>query len=168
MRWTVGLGVGMLLGSPAAAADAAGGEPGPGTTGDAPLQIAQPLSRPDCDGDADDEELIVVCGRKNNRYRIDPTVLAATRAREARNAPRPDERTRLFKEKCSPVGGASCGENVLPVSAIAITAVAAVVKAIKGEDLRPMLRGGPSEYETYQAARAAEQAKAGTAAPAPK
>lgn len=128
-----------------------------------PLRIVLPVTAPGCEARPDDDE-IIVCGRKGSPYRIDPAVLAGTRAREARDDRRPEQRTTVSTEKCSPVGGMSCGENVLPVSAIALTVVTAAVKAAKGEDLRPMLRTRPSEYEAYQHAKS-QTAAEGTPAP---
>ena len=64
----------------------------------------------------------------------------------------------VFQESCSPVGPEGCrGRNEIPVSNIALTLAMALIKLAKGEDLRPMLRQGPSEYELYQRERAAAE-----------
>lgn len=148
----------LALGSPAPASaqPTAPAEPAlPAAQGQPPERIALPLQNPSC---TSNEGEIVVCGRKEDRYRIDPTVLAGLRARQARNAPsRPDRRI-VTAEKCSPVGPNGCAfRDVLPVSAVALTLVTAAVKAIKGEDLRPMLRAEPTDYELYEQAKADEE-----------
>lgn len=152
-NWSVLMVFAMAV--PAAGGAEPGADPLGAAQGQAPERIAIPLQNPNC---ASGEGEIVVCGRKEDRYRIDPTVLAGLRAREAREVPsRPDRRI-VTAEKCSPVGPNGCAfQNVLPVSAIALTLITAAVKAIKGEDLRPMLRAEPTDYELYEQAKADEE-----------
>lgn len=135
-----------------------------------PLRIVLPVIEHGCPSLKPTDDTIVVCGREDRRYRIDPVVLAVNRARDAKGgAPRPDGRTSLFQERCSPVGGAVCpGQGTLPISSIAITVATALIKVAKGEDLRPMLRPTPSEYEMYKQAKAAADAKKLQEAPASK
>ena len=149
----------LLLSGAASAA-----QEGPSPRVAAPLRIVIPIVEPRCETPPADG-VIVVCGRKDDRYRIDPTVLAAIRSRDSRGGPRPDAHTTMFSERCSPVGLSSCsGQNVVPVSSILIVVATAVAKAVRGEDLRPMLHTVPDEYELYTQAKATEEAR-GSAAP---
>ena len=125
-----------------------------------PLRIVIPIVAPDCDAPPPSEGVIVVCGRKEDRYRIDPTVLAAIRRRDSHGGPRPDAHTTLFADGCSGIGLSRCaGQNVVPVSSILFVAVTALIKVVKGEDLRPMLHTVPDEYALYKDAKAIAQAK---------
>jgi len=160
MRVLLPLMVVMLLPGTAAAA-----QKGPSPPVGAPLRIVIPIVEPRCEKPPPADGVIVVCGRKDDRYRIDPTVLAAIRSRDPRGGPRPDAHTTMFSERCSPVGLSSCsGQNVVPVSSILMVVARAVAKAVRGEDLRPMLRPVPDEYELYTQAKATEEAR-GSAAP---
>ena len=125
------------------------------------LRIVLPVVDPGCSKPGPGDDVILVCGRTDGLYRIDPTVLATVRARGALdNPPRPDGKGRLFREACSPVGGRPCpGQGTLPVSSIALVVATALIKVAKGEDVRPMLRPGPSEYELYMQETAADDAK---------
>ena len=60
---------------------------------------------------------------------------------------------------------ACAGQNVVPVSSILFVAVTALVKAAKGEDLRPMLHTVPDEYALYKQAKETAE---GQGAPGPK
>lgn len=139
---------------------AAGAQDAPQPAHAEPLRIVIPVVEPGCDGPKPDDDAILVCGSEDRRYRLDPAVLAVSRTRDARGTP-PEAHERLFQEKCSPVGGHVCpGQDVVPISNIALVAASAAVKAAKGEDLRPMLRTGPDEYEVYKRAKAAAEAEA--------
>ena len=135
-----------------------------------PLRIVIPVIETGCPGPKSGDDVIVVCGRDDRRYRIDPAVLAVTRARNAKGSrPRPDRRTTLFQETCGPIGSAHYpGQGTLPVSSIALTVATALIKVAKGEDLRPMLLTTPSEYGMYQQAKAAEDANKPQMSPAPE
>ncbi|MDQ3078191.1 MAG: hypothetical protein M3Q83_05035 [Pseudomonadota bacterium] len=142
----------VLLPGAAAAAQA-----GPNATTAAPPRIVIPIVAPGCDTPTDGA--IVVCGRKNDRYRIDPKVLAALRSRDAQRGLRPEARTMIFNERCSAVGGTACpGQNVVPISSMLIVAVTALVKIARGEDLLPMLKTIPDDYELFKQAKAREEA----------
>ena len=144
---------------------AAAAQEGPVPPDAAPLRIVIPIVAPRCDTPPPADGVIIVCGRKDDRYRIDPTVLAAIRSRDSRGGPRPDAHTTMFSERCSPVGLSSCsGQNVVPVTSILMVVATAVSKVVRGEDLRPMLHTVPDEYELYKQARATEEAR-GAAAP---
>ena len=126
----------------------------------APLRIVIPIVAPDCDAPPPSEGVIVVCGRKEDRYRIDPTVLAAIRSRDSRGGRRPDAHTNMFADGCSGIGLSRCaGQNVVPVSSILFVAVTALIKVVKGEDLRPMLHTVPDEYALYKDAKETAEAK---------
>ena len=150
MRSRLSFAILVVTGSAAVAQD------GPGATSTAPLRFELPIIGPGCDRAPSDDGEIVVCGRRDRRYRIDPAVLAVSRRLEARGGPRPEGRTALFNDGCSPVGLASCGQDVLPVGKVAITPTTALIKIIKGEDLKPMLRTVPSEYGLYRQSKADE------------
>ena len=117
-----------------------------------------PVIKPDCDR-SDDAEAVVVCGRSDRRFRIDASTLATLRAIEARNDNANRPRPRAITEGCSGLGPMdACGGDI-PISAIAFRAIALAVKAIRGEDLRPALQQGPTDYDLYKEARAEAEAK---------
>lgn len=122
-----------------------------------PERIVLPVIQPGCDRTGDEE--IVVCGRTDRRFRIDRGTLQTLRAIEARdnNANRP--RPRAVTEGCSGIGPMdACGGNI-PISSMALKAVGLIVKAVRGEDLRPALRQGPTDYDIYQQAQAEAKGK---------
>ncbi len=125
------------------------------------LRIILPVIDPGCSKPDSGDDVIVVCGKEDRRYRIDPTVLATGRARAALDRPpRPEGQKALFAETCSPIGGRPCaGQGTIPVSNIALVLATALIKVAKGEDVRPMLRPGPSDYDLYKEEKAAEDAK---------
>ena len=145
---------------------AAGAKVAPVAPPAVPLRIVIPIVEPKCETPPSTDGTIVVCGRKDERYRIDPTVLAAIRTRDSRGGPRPDAHAAMFHEGCSGIGLSPCaGQNVVPVSSILFVAVTALVKAAKGEDLRPMLHTVPDEYALYKQAKGTTE---GQGAPGPK
>lgn len=128
-------------------------EPTPGP----PERIVLPVIQPDCDRTGKEE--VVVCGRSDRRYRIDTGTLQTLRVIEQRddlaNRPRP----RAITEGCSGIGPMdACGGNI-PISNMALNAIGLIVKAVRGEDLRPSLRQGPTDYEIYQRTKAEALAK---------
>lgn len=141
-------------------ATAAAAQEGPTPPGAAPLRIVIPIVEPRCETSPPTDGVIVVCGLRDERYRIDPIVLATIRARDSRGGPRPDAHTNMFDDRCNSVGLSRCaGQNVVPVSSILLVAATALVKAVRGEDLRPMLHTVPSEYDLFKQAKAIEEAK---------
>ena len=155
MRVRFGLTTLLLVSASAASAQA---RPAPPTA--APVRIVIPIVEPKCETPPAIDGVIVVCGRKDERYRIDPTVLSAIRSRDSRGGPRPDAHTAMFSEGCSPVGISRCaGQNVIPISSIVMVLATAVSKIARGEDLRPMLHTVPDDYALYQDAKATADAK---------
>jgi len=103
---------------------------------------------------ADGDE-VVVCGAKQKPYGPDPAVMKA--------APRPlahrrDPRSTVNKQACG-VGHDICGVGVIPVTAIALKAGEALVKAIKGDDWKSVFKNGPDEYERYLAEKELQEAR---------
>ncbi|NJC04980.1 hypothetical protein GGQ97_000773 [Sphingomonas kaistensis] len=114
-----------------------------------PERIVLPVIHRDCDRTGDAEE-VTVCGRSDRRFRIDSSTLATLRAIEQRNDPANRPRPRAITEGCSGIGPMdACGGN-LPLSDMAIRAAVLAVKAIRGEELGPLLRKGPSDYDIHK------------------
>lgn len=93
---------------------------------------------------------ILICGRRGERYRIDPSVLEASRAHDSAPAkPRvpPDA-----SPDNSCVGPQHCGDAVIPLVAVALTAIRAAELAANGEDWRDSLRTHEDEYRLYKQA----------------
>lgn len=105
---------------------------------------------------SDDPAKIVVCGRSQQRYRIDPDVLAATRAAEA-----PPPKPALDATADSACTGPNCGGGTIPLVGMALTALKAVELAAEGDDWREAFRTRPDQYRAYEDAKAKEKAKKG-------
>ena len=101
-----------------------------------------------------DPNAVVVCGRSQNRYRIDPDVLAATRAAEALPPKPPLDGT--VDNSCT---GANCGGGTIPLVGMALTALKAAELAIEGDDWREAFRTRPDQYKVYEQSRAAENGR---------
>lgn len=102
----------------------------------------------------DDPNAVVVCGRSQKLYRIDPLVLATTRAAEAPPPKPPIDATTA--EQCT---GPDCGGgSYVPLVAVALTAVKAAELAAQGDDWRDAFRTRPDQYRVYQQEQA-KQAK---------
>jgi len=105
-----------------------------------------------CKGSTADD--VVVCGTKNDRYRIDPAVLQTIRARDALPAKPP------LKADAAPTGGCvgheECKGGTVPLVGVALAAVKAVVLAAEGDDWRKVLRTHEDEYALYKEAQARE------------
>ncbi|WP_344708522.1 hypothetical protein [Sphingomonas humi] len=122
-----------------------------------PERIALPVISQGCNRVAD-PNTVTVCGDRDRRYRIDPTTLQALRSIEHRDDPANRPRPRAITEGCSGVGPMdACGGN-LPLSDMALRAIGIAIKALREEDLRPLLRQGPTDYEVYQRAQAEAEA----------
>jgi hypothetical protein len=123
-----------------------------------PSRIELPVIQPGCDR-AGDDDTITVCAQNDRRFRIDAATLTTMRVKELRDDPEAQPRPLAITSACSEPGPFGCrDEGVIPVGAMAIKAVALAISALRGEDLRPALRNGPTDYEIYKQARA-EQAE---------
>jgi hypothetical protein len=98
---------------------------------------------PNCKSDATQ---VVVCGRADHKYRIDPNVLAATRAAEA-----PPPKPKLDASKEIACVGPNCGGgDYVPLVGMALTAIKAAELAAQGDDWREAFRTHPDQYRAYQ------------------
>ena len=121
-----------------------------------PPAIRQALSAakqaPSCKSDAAE---VVVCGRSDHKYRIDPDVLAATRAAEA-----PPPKPELDASQQIACVGASCGGgNYVPLVGMALTALKAAELAAQGDDWREAFRTHPDQYQAYQRSKDAKKGR---------
>ena len=98
---------------------------------------------------SDDPTTVVVCGRSQKRYRIDPVVLEATREAGA-----PPPKPRLDATTAEGCIGPNCGGGTIPLVAMALTAVKAAVLASQGDDWRDAFRTHPDAYRQYEDAKA--------------
>lgn len=110
----------------------------------APASAARPCK-------SSDPAEVLVCGRSAPRYRIDPSVLASTRALEAR-PPKPllDAST---EQSCV---GPNCGGGTIPLVGMAVAALKAAELAAQGDDWREAFRTHPDAYQAYKNAKANE------------
>lgn len=107
----------------------------------------------EADCKSDDPNAVVICGRSQQQFRIDPTVLAATRRAEALPPKAPLDAT-----GAQPCTGSQCGGgDFVPLIPMALKALKAAELAIEGDDWREAFRTRPDQYQAYRA----EQAKKG-------
>ncbi|MGE5562389.1 MAG: hypothetical protein ACM3ZV_03685 [Bacillota bacterium] len=104
----------------------------------------------------DDPAEVVVCGRSQQPYRIDPGVLAATRAAEA-----PPPKPPLDASADQACVGPNCGGGTIPLVGMALKAIEAVELAARGDDWREAFRTRPDQYRAYEEAKAKAQQKKG-------
>lgn len=97
---------------------------------------------------------VVVCGRSQQHYRIDPTVLASARAAEA-----PPPKPPVTAETADHCTGADCGGGTIPFVGMALTALKAAELAAQGDDWRDAFRTHPDEYRLYEEEKASEARK---------
>lgn len=122
----------------------------------APIDLTTKGAAAQCPKAASGE--VVVCGeRERSPYRLDPTVLAEVRAKEAADNPARVQDRSGKVESCG-TGTNLCSGGAIPLLGPALRVATAIVKAASGEDWREAFRNGPSDYERYQ--DAAESAKA--------
>lgn len=98
---------------------------------------------------SNDPTTVVVCGRSQQQYRIDPLVLEATREAEA-----PPLKPGLDATTAGGCIGPNCGGGMIPLVGMALTAVKAAVLASEGDDWREAFRTHPDEYRAYEDAKA--------------
>jgi len=114
---------------------------------------------------------VTVCGRRTPDYRLDPGVLAGTRAREALPTDLRTAQGKAVEGSCHDQPSKCQGGGVIPVLAVASKTIEAVVLAVKGDDWREPFRTKPDEYEAYRAEQQRTRvsvslgASAGTGAP---
>ncbi len=135
----------MALGLPTAAATQAPVRPEPSLSQSLADQEAQPAES--CK--SSDPTAVVVCGRSQQRYRIDPNVLAAARAAEA-----PPPKPELDATNANTCVGPNCGGATIPLVAMALTALKAAELAAEGDDWKEAFRTHPDQYKAYQASKA--------------
>lgn len=92
-----------------------------------------------------DDREIVVCATPQRRYRIDPNVLAASRAAEAL-PPKPP----VDAGGATPCVGPNCGGGTIPLVGMALTALKAAELATQGDDWREAFRTHADQYQAYQ------------------
>jgi hypothetical protein len=136
----------LLAGFFAAASSAASGQSIANSMVTAP---AKPDSSIDSRCKSDDPTTVVVCGRSQNQYRIDPTVLEATREADALPI-----KPKLDATTSSACIGPNCGGGMIPLVGMALTAVKAAVLASEGDDWREAFRTHPDQYRAYEDAKA--------------
>jgi hypothetical protein len=106
--------------------------------------------RPRCVGGTDE---IVVCGAREREaapYRIDPSVLAAQRAREAPPVDARSPQQKAVAVSCHDLPSKCQGSGTIPLLPVALKAAEAALLAAKGEDWRSPFRTGPDEYQLHQ------------------
>lgn len=103
-----------------------------------------------CKGDHPED--VVVCGKPGQPYRIDPVVLEANRAANAKPPKPPVTADSVPTNGC--IGGMSCEGGFIPLVGMALVAAEAVSLAAHGDDWRDAIRKQPDEYRLYQQAEA--------------
>ena len=99
---------------------------------------------------SDDPATVVVCGKAQQRFRIDPAVLAATRAAET-----PPPKPPLDATSGQPCTGSQCGGgSYVPLIGMALVGLKAAELAAEGEDWREAFRTRPDQYQAYKAEKA--------------
>lgn len=98
---------------------------------------------------ASDPTEVIVCGRSRQQFRIDPAVLAATRAAEA-----PPPKPELDANAAPACTGPNCGGGTIPLVGMALTAIKAAELAAQGDDWRDAFRTHPDSYSVYQEEKA--------------
>jgi hypothetical protein len=95
----------------------------------------------------DDPKSVVVCGRSQQRFRIDPGVLAGIRAAET-----PPPKPPLDATSGQPCTGSQCGGgNYAPLVGMALKALKAAELAANGDDWKEAFRTRPDQYQAYRA-----------------
>jgi hypothetical protein len=108
-----------------------------------------------CQNDKPDD--VIVCGKPGQPYRIDSSVLAASRAANARPPKPPVTADTLPSNNC--VGPDSCSGGVIPLVGMALVAAEAASLAAHGDDWRDAIRTQPDEYRLYEQAEARRESE---------
>jgi hypothetical protein len=144
--------IALLIAAAAAAPAAAGPAPAtPTPTVGQPLVLSglAPSAAPCTSNDADE---VLVCAQRNQRYRIDPLVLEASRARNA-EPPKPPA-TAEASPTMGCIGPSACKGDQIPLVRMGLVALKAAALALDGQDWRNALRTREDEYRLYEAAKA--------------
>jgi hypothetical protein len=137
--------ISVLIAAAAAAAQPAQGSSAPGIG----AALTAPVART-CKADHPDD--VVVCGKPGQPYRIDPVVLEANRAANAKPPKQPVTADSVPTNSC--IGGTACEGGLIPLVGMALVAAQAVSLAAHGDDWRDAIRTQPDEYRLYQQAEA--------------
>jgi hypothetical protein len=121
--------------------------PAPTIAGSVRTEVSAVASE-NCGGTGDTAE-IIVCGGSTGRFRIDPTVMEASRIREA-PPPKPELDATKVSAKSGCVGPNACDGGVIPLVRMALVAARAAALAANGEDWREALRTKADEYRLYE------------------
>jgi hypothetical protein len=142
--------LGAVVASPAAAQNVP--QPAAPALGNALRNTVADPSPQDCK--TNDPNSVVVCGRSQQFYRIDPNVLAAERVVEA-----PPIRAPLTADDAQTACiGPECGTGgVVPFIGMALIAATAVAMAADGDDWRDAVRTHEEEYQAYLDAKAKQK-----------
>lgn len=108
-----------------------------------------------------DARNIVVCGQRQQPYRLDPSVMDAGREAES-NSRSATSATPSAQAVCS-VSPTGCTKDLrsLDLANVAIVVGTTAVRAAKGDDWTKVFRrGGPDEYQLYQQAKRRRGAEA--------
>ena len=97
---------------------------------------------------------VVVCGRSQQRYRIDRDVLAASRAAQT-----PPPKAPLDASRDNSCIGPNCGGGTIPLVGMALAALKAAKLAADGDDWRDAFRTHPDQYRRYEDSKAKRSKK---------
>jgi hypothetical protein len=103
---------------------------------------------------------IVVCAQRPQSYRLDPDVMAAKKAKRDGGPPPGPER--FVNQDCKTIGPMGCrGQAGINLLAAGITLAKMADRLSKGQEIGSMFITDPhpSEYQLYQAAKAAREAR---------
>lgn len=124
--------------------------------------VRSAIPRPGC-AKSDDPNVITVCGDvPRQSLRLDPKILAATRAAEAPPPGTSAMQAAMNNRGCQTSAMGCTGKATVSFTAIGVTTAMAVIKAIKGEDWKEAFAPPPpTAYDKYRE----QKAKSEPAAP---
>jgi hypothetical protein len=111
-----------------------------------------PAKVPDCKNRSPDQ--VVVCAPSRDHYRIDPSVLQASRELDALPPKPPVTADAATGGGCVGGRGQGCTGDGIPLIAMALVAATAAELAAKGDDWRDAIRIHQDEYRLYKEAEA--------------
>lgn len=125
----------------------------PGFSSEARLSGQQ---RPECKaGAAEAAEEVVVCGRRDNPYRIDKGVMATLPPDPLQQRKRDTGQLALKAPDCPPAGPNDCrlaGKVMVPILPMIIK----TIQVVTGTPVREVLRTRPDQYGVYSEVKDAE------------